>query len=234
MGMFDTFYGKVKCPYCGEYHDFEEQTKAYTNMCESYKLGNYIEDKDKTYKYPFEVMCDKYKEKFKANIIVYNGQIVNFLNDYDSKFLDMSTLQHIDENLGYKLEYQERCKVSIGYVNECGACHSIRYANEPINWNEHPKDIGDTMFVLGKNWMINRIYAEKLIPTEKDNTVFELYKWWYAQSYVYKVHGELGNRIIRVTKNNASLWYDKGDYNSLDIYNINNFYIQHECVLKEL
>jgi len=29
MGLYDIFLGEVKCPYCGEIHEFEDQTKSY-------------------------------------------------------------------------------------------------------------------------------------------------------------------------------------------------------------
>ena len=43
MGMFDTFIGEVVCPYCGEIHEFEEQTKSYDCTLDNFLIGDYVD-----------------------------------------------------------------------------------------------------------------------------------------------------------------------------------------------
>ena len=47
MGMYDSIYIEVKCPYCNEVEEQECQTKALDNMMHRYKEGDYIGDEYK-------------------------------------------------------------------------------------------------------------------------------------------------------------------------------------------
>ena len=229
MGMYDTFYGEITCPYCGEKHKFEEQTKDYNNMLNDFLLGDYIDDEktDTTYIYSFDACCYKYKRKFKGHIIIVNGQIVKFVNDYELKQIsDINKLKNIEKGLGHKLEYLERCKAGIGMNNEV-ANHGITlFKNEDINWNGKPKNIGDIIHTLGHNWTIKEVYKEVYI--DKDT----FYRAWHDENnYIYRVSGDLGNRIIKSTNYYTKVFYDKGFKKGFDTENTNNFYISQGCNL---
>lgn len=43
MGLFDTFYGKVKCPYCERVVELDFQTKALECLLHEYRRGDVIQ-----------------------------------------------------------------------------------------------------------------------------------------------------------------------------------------------
>lgn len=98
MGMYDSIYLKVKCPYCGIKSEIEFQTKDLKCILKSYKLGddtsntklNYLSARGSCY----SVICKKYMDKieskkdccvfgfgriFNAKIYLKNGIITNKL-----------------------------------------------------------------------------------------------------------------------------------------------------------
>jgi len=80
MGMFDIFMGEVKCPYCGEIHEVEEQTKRYSCLLEEFHIGDYVDKYNANYIYTFEAYCDyDYYNKFDVGIVINKGQIIKFL-----------------------------------------------------------------------------------------------------------------------------------------------------------
>lgn len=42
MGMYDSFFMKTKCPFCGYEGEFEFQTKELTNCLENYRVGDTV------------------------------------------------------------------------------------------------------------------------------------------------------------------------------------------------
>jgi len=235
MGMFDTFYGKIKCPICGEYHQFEEQTKDYDCVLADLELGDYIDKGNSTYIYKFQSYCEKeYKETkwFNGNIIIVKGQIVKFVNDDELKNIDTNKLKNIEDGLGRKLEYQERCKIGVGYNNE-SSIFGCTFENEKTNWNEHPKQIGDRLFALNNDWLITGTYKENLLEKKSDKCL-GFYKIWFRENYVYKITNKLGDRIARVSKDCIELFYDNGYKTEWDSDNPNDYFIQSGCELIEI
>lgn len=235
MGMFDTFYGKIRCPYCGELHDFEEQTKSYECVMENFKLGDYIDRGNQTYIYPFEAVCYKYKKLFKANIFIVKGQIVKFANEeFESKDININKLKNIEEGLGWKLDYQERCKQGIGYNNDFRAFGFIRHEYEKTNWKEHPKKIGNRLFALNNDWLITGVYKEIFNEDNKNSFMYELNRHQFDESYIYQVTNKLGNRIARVAKKYIQLMYDNGLKTKWDSDNPKAYFIQDGCKLEKI
>ena len=45
MGMYDTMYLNVKCPYCGRVSEMDVQTKDLECDLNDYRVGDYVSDK---------------------------------------------------------------------------------------------------------------------------------------------------------------------------------------------
>lgn len=231
MGMFDTFHGKIRCPQCGELHDFEEQTKSYNCVMEDFKIGDYIDKANENYIYPFDAYCYKYKTSFTGSIIVVRGQIIKFVNTFElEQIKDINVLKNIEEGLGWRLDYEERCKQGVGYNNDTKAFGYVRYEYEQSNWQEHPKRAGDRLFALNNDWLITEVYKE-ILTNDKSNNCNYLYEGWYRDNYVYKVTDKLGDRMARVTETYIELYYDNGLKNNWDNENPHDYFIQYGCEL---
>jgi hypothetical protein len=233
MGMYDTFYGTIKCPHCGKQHKFEEQTKSYECVLENFLLGDYVDRGNRTYTYDFETWCDETNKKFIGNIIVYKGQIVGFANENEIKNINMTKLANIEEGLGWKLDYEERCKKGIGINNDFRVFGIPRYTYEDAKFEEHPKKPGDTLIALNNNWLITEVYRE-ILKEDKRNKCFDLYETWYRDNFVYRIAGKMGNRIARVTEDYIELMYDDGFKTEYDYENPHSYFIQWGCELVKI
>lgn len=65
MGMYDTMYLNVKCPYCGRVSEMDVQTKDLECDLNDYRVGDYVSDK---YNYVDGVTNCPYND-CKANIL---------------------------------------------------------------------------------------------------------------------------------------------------------------------
>lgn len=228
MGMYDSFIGYLTCPHCKEKYKFEAQTKEYKCILDEFLLGDYVHDDKSTKVYKFNSVCCNCKKKHEGNIIIFEGQVINFVNNDELKEIDLNNLEHIEKGIGHRLEYLKRCEKGIGSVNE-EWLFCMKYENEHVNWEEHPKRVGDIIYTMQRDWIIKEVLKEELVDGEV------ICGRWYKEAYVYKVYNkELGNRVMRVTKNNIELWYDKGDYKEYDFLNPYNFYIPYGYVLKSI
>ena len=225
MGMFDTIYGKVRCPRCGKLLEFEHQTKHYDCLLNNWSFGDYISKGNDRGSYLLkDIKCNRCDYNFDVYMILVKGQIVKFVNNEDLKNEDIESLQNIEEGLSHIIEYQEQCRLGLGQ------------AKEITNMIEHPKLVGDTIVVLNQNWTILEIYKERLM---KKNDFDELF---FQNGFVYKVTNNLENRLIRVSHNRFlekdkgqyEVFYDNGFKIEYDLDYPNDFVIQTGCIIEKL
>lgn len=225
MGMFDTIYGKVTCPYCNKKHEFEDQTKAYGCTLVWYTFGDYIEKGNINGSVKLQSYCDKSDELFDVNMILKRGQIIKFVNNQELEDIDIDKFENIEEGLGHKIEYENSCIKGVGR------------AKEEVNFKDHPKNIGDKIIALKNEWIIKEIYKE-VLQKQEDENLNSIFKMAYCNSFIYKVKGKLGNRIIRVNDRSnyiiddfMEVFYKTDNYEDYDSNNPHNFYIQLGCKL---
>ncbi len=150
MGMFDTFYGEVTCPHCGEIHEFEEQTKQYDCLLEEFRIGDYVERGNSNYILKFEWFCDKDRNKrFDIGIAFYKGQIVKFLVNKEIETTNPESLDNIEDGLGKRLIYEKTCRGADGIPKE-----KLEYELNPLT-----EEYKFTAF--GVEWEVIRLYRQK-------------------------------------------------------------------------
>lgn len=228
MGCFDIFVGKAKCPICGELNEFEEQTKDYNCFLEHFKLGDYIDNKNRTYVYTTDNVGVCSCGNYKINIVIKNGQIVGFYNDIEIGTLDIEKLENIEDGLARRLERDERVKVAYGF-------------DDTKLYTKANFDIGSVVTFLDDLWTIEAIYKEEL-TTDNGKCQF-LYETWYRNNFVYVVKNNKGLERLLVTRENDLDWlyevnlepecYCEEACESDEHYN-SIYTIQYGCVLKTI
>ena len=146
MGMFNTFYGEVKCPYCNEIHEFEEQTKSYDRLCDSLLLGDYIDKGNTNYIYDFNSYCENTNQKFRIGIAIRRGQIVKYLVEDEIESVNIMNLENIEDGIGKRLQYEKVCREANGYPKE------------ELNYELNPLVNGYKFTAFGVEWEIVRLY----------------------------------------------------------------------------
>ena len=180
MGMFDTFYGEVKCPYCNEFHEFEEQTKSYDCSMSSLLLGDYIDKGNANYIYDFNSYCEKTNQKFRIGIAIRRGQIVKYLVEDEIESTDIMNLENIEDGIGKRLQYEKVCREANGYPKE------------ELNYELNPLVNGYKFIAFGVEWEVIKLYRQHETFLFKDI------------EYFYEIKSkEHGLRIMRLTK---SVW----------------------------
>jgi len=181
MGMFDTFYGEIKCPYCNETHEFEEQTKSYDRLCDSLLLGDYIDKGNANYIYEFKWWCDKDRSKiFNVGIAIRRGQIVKYLINDEIESVNIMELENIEDGIGKKLQYEKVCREANGYPKE------------ELNYELNPLVNGYKFIAFDVEWEVIKLYRQHETFLFKDI------------EYFYEIKSkEHGLRIMRLTK---SVW----------------------------
>jgi hypothetical protein len=231
MGMFDTFKGKIRCPYCGEIHEFEEQTKKYERMLHDFFIGDYVNESDDCDIYKFQVSCYKYKQEFNGNIIIFNSQVIDVVNDYELMDIDMYNIHNIEEGLGRRLIYEDDCSKGIGSSVDTIGFRRIGHIYEDSNWKKHPQNVGDKLCALKNDWYITDIYKETL--KKEEDEISWISRIHFRDNYIYRVKGNLGNRFIKVEEDRLEIFYDNGikeyDYNTK-----NEYCVSSSCELVKL
>ena len=180
MGMFDTFYGEVKCPYCNEIHEFKEQTKSYDCSMSSLLLGDYIDKGNSNYIYDFNSYCENTNQKFRIGIAIRRGQIVKYLVEDEIESTDIMNLENIEDGLGKILQYEKVCREANGYPKE------------ELSYELNPLVDGYKFIAFGVEWEVIKLYRQHETFLFKDI------------EYFYEIKSkEHGLRIMRLTK---SVW----------------------------
>ena len=181
MGMFDTFYGEVKCPYCNKIHEFKVQTKSYDCSMSSLLLGDYIDKGNSNYIYDFKCWCDKDRSKiFNVGIAIRRGQIVKYLVEDEIESTDIMNLENIEDGLGKILQYEKVCREANGYPKE------------ELSYELNPLVNGYKFIVFGVEWEVVKLYRINKTFLSRDI------------EYFYEIKSkEHGLRIMKLTK---SVW----------------------------
>jgi len=180
MGMFDTFYGEVKCPYCNETHEFKVQTKSYDCSMSSLLLGDYIDKGNSNYIYDFNSYCENTNQKFRIGVAIRRGQIVKYLVEDEIKSENIMNLENIEDGIGKRLQYEKICREANGYPKE------------ELSYELNPLVNGYKFIAFGVEWDIVKLYRQHETFLFKDI------------EYFYEIKSkEHGLRIMRLTK---SIW----------------------------
>ena len=180
MGMFDTFYGEVKCPYCNEIHEFKEQTKSYDCSMSSLLLGDYIDKGNSNYIYDFNSYCENTNQKFRIGIAIRRGQIVKYLVENEIESENIMNLENIEDGIGKRLRYEKVCREANGYPKE------------ELSYELNPLVDGYKFIAFGVEWEVIKLYRQHETFLFKDI------------EYFYEIKSkEHGLRIMRLTK---SVW----------------------------
>jgi len=180
MGMFDTFYGEVKCPYCNEIHEFKEQTKSYDCSMSSLLLGDYIDKGNSNYIYDFNSYCENTNQKFRIGIAIRRGQIVKYLVEDEIESENIMDLENIEDGIGKRLRYEKVCREANGYPKE------------ELSYELNPLVDGYKFIAFGVEWEVIKLYRQHETFLFKDI------------EYFYEIKSkEHGLRIMRLTK---SVW----------------------------
>lgn len=198
MGMFDTFYGEVTCPYCKGIHEFEEQTKSYECLLEEFYLGDYIDKGNTNYIYKFKWFCEHDRDKnFQIGIAIKRGQIVKFLVNSEIEKLENShleTLENIEDGLGRRLLYEKICKEASGYPKE------------EINYKLNPLSEGYKFTAFNVEWEVVKLYRQKLGFIFKDMEYFYEIKSKEHGLRIMKSSKNMWNKVNIITLEQANKW----------------------------
>ncbi len=185
MGMYDTFWGKYKCPACGETVKFEEQTKDLESLLEDFYPGDYCDRGNRDYWYTFENECENCHSVNVISLAIRRGQYLRPYLKTEADQIDIKSLDNIEDGYYRKHRYDEMCKKKLGWQEEDG--EHIR------------KHVGDTIKVLRTLWTIEEVYTEELLATSNPRV-----KCFYEDNSIYRVTDGTDRRVI-VVRNNRFL-----------------------------
>lgn len=210
MGDFDTFLGEANCPYCNnKKHFFYHQTKDFNCNMDSFMLGDYIGPNKINYIHKIKGLCYLKNKDFDINVLIKNGQIINFLNNNEIQKVNLKQTRNIEEGLGKKQQYLYCCNKGVGLAKE-----RLPYTKG------FPLKRGEEVTLLNNKWNVLDIFKEKF---NTNNTKYNKFcKDIYKDSYVYKIDGTLGIRYVRI---NAF---------STTVFLVNEFKPQIGCVLEKI
>ena len=105
MGMYDTFWGKYKCPNCGKEVQFEEQTKRYECLLEDFYLGDYVDRGNRNYFYDFVDVCPECGEQNEIYLAIRHGQYVGVYVGRESSEMEITKLDNIEDGYERRIMY---------------------------------------------------------------------------------------------------------------------------------
>ena len=151
MGMFDTFWGKYKCPNCEHTVQFEEQTKRYECILEDFYLGDYVDRGNRNYFYDFEHECPVCHSNNEVYIAIRRGQYVGVYVGRESSEMEITKLENIEDGYARRRAYEHICERKLGYDNPIKS-------DEPLE----QRHVGDHITALKTDWEILEVYKEVL------------------------------------------------------------------------
>lgn len=184
MGCFDTFVGKIECPYCKEQTRFDEQTKNYECLMQDFKVGDYIDKGNENYFYKFEYPCEHCGEEIIINAAIRRGQLIGYYTDTTN--LDINSMENIEENYQRNLEYKQMCEDGYGF-DKC------------LYEDDKYFKLGEVIRILERDWIVEDIFEEQ-VREHNNERLFNFYKCMFKENRVYRVHDENGNKRLIVTR----------------------------------
>jgi len=200
MGMFDTFYGEVKCPYCNEIHEFEEQTKSYDCSMSGLLLGDYIDKGNTNYIYDFNLYCEKTNQKFRIGIAIRRGQIVKYLVEDEIKSTDIMELENIEDGIGKRLQYEKVCREANGYPKE------------ELSYELNPLINGYKFIAFDVEWEVVRLYrTNDLFASGYIEYFYEIKSKKHGLRIMRSsdVYGNIEIRTLELANKYKELYFDK-------------------------
>ena len=189
MGMYDTFYGKYKCPNCGHRIQFEEQTKRYECLLEEFYLGDYVDRNNRNYFYDFVDTCPVCSAENEIYLAIRRGQYVGVYVGRDASEMDITKLENITDGLARRQIYQKRCKRKLGYDNPFEL-------DGPLD----QKHVGDHITALQTDWEVIEVYHEEIDRDMLDNGAYRR-AFYEEENFVYRVASGDVKRVIVIRKN---------------------------------
>lgn len=186
MGCFDTFVGSVECSHCKEKTRFYEQTKNYDCLLQDFKVGDYIDKGNTNYFYKFEYPCEYCKKNITIYAAIRRGQLIGYYTDVSN--IEINSMENIEENFQRNLEYKAMCEVGYG-IDECIYEENKTFA------------VGDTIHILGRDWIVETVFKERVKQNIDNERLLSLYKMRFRENRCYKVHDNNDNkRMIIIRK----------------------------------
>ena len=187
MGMFDTFWGKYKCPNCEHTVQFEEQTKRYECILEDFYLGDYVDRGNRNYFYDFEHECPVCHSNNEVYIAIRRGQYVGVYVGRESSEMEITKLENIEDGYARRRAYDHICERKLGYDNPIKS-------DEPLE----QRHVGDHITALKTDWEILEVYKEVLDDDVLNSGRF--FRSFYEDNFIYRVVSGEDRRIVAVRK----------------------------------
>lgn len=110
MGIYDTVYTTIKCPYCGEETKIEDQIKWAEGELKHYTIGDYIKaiDGDGIYQYgsyirpSLHCRCQKCNQKIKFAVEIKDSKIKRIFVDNNDR-PEFASVADIEKYFGFKI-----------------------------------------------------------------------------------------------------------------------------------
>lgn len=182
MGMFDTFYGDIKCPHCNKNYKFEEQTKNYECLLQEFEVGDYIDKGNQNYLYNFESYCPHCKNKNKISLAIRRGQFIGIFIEDEINITQLLQMDNIEDGLTKNNRHKKRCEDMLGPDKNI------------IDLNTLSIEPGNTITVLEKDWIIDEVFKEK---SNKENPS----RIFFKDNFIVRVHNNNTQRILVLRDN---------------------------------
>jgi len=175
MGMYDTFYGEIKCPICGKLHKIDEQTKSYECMLNEFLLGDYIDKGNANYIYSIDGYCNH--KWFSIGAVIRKGQLVKYITGNELQDADSRDYDNIEDGYQRRINYETACIEAEGTPNE----------SDEFDYNTIPLNNGYRFTAFSVEWEVIELFRKTA------NSLYDVKYFYIIQS---KEHDE---RILEVS-----------------------------------